>query len=270
VDKTNVEAYFESISQELNAIKDRVEKLIDRAHWGEIGRFKECILVNTISRFLPDDISIGTGFVVVKSGNTFVPSKQIDLILYDNTYPVLFKEGNFVILTPEPVMGIIEVKSKTKYQGKNGLLSVLKTSYENARFIQESKKGNPRRHYEFFNGIFSYESDVGYQSALNSYKRFLQELYSENGIKTWGSERRHKAIKYLVNYISLNEDIFMRIAYHRFEAYEIKRLAPAYLISNIFVGFFKVKGDEQYNWFPYNDKSPFYKGKVPLEPEEIL
>jgi hypothetical protein len=105
--------FQKSITQELDVIKNRVRNLIGNTHWGEEGRFKEAVLKNVIQRFLPNSISIGTGFILKEneSSNTNI-SHQIDLIIYDNTKPVLFREGDFIITTETNVKGIIEVKSK--------------------------------------------------------------------------------------------------------------------------------------------------------------
>ncbi len=105
----NPEAFHKSINEELVLIKDRVKNLIDIDvnHHGEDGNYREAILRNVIKRFLPNNISIGTGFVVSKKGSNFKRTSQIDIIIYDNTYPLLFKEGDFIITTPKNVKAII-------------------------------------------------------------------------------------------------------------------------------------------------------------------
>ena len=60
-----------------------------------------------LKKFLPNNIEVGTGFIKEKN-NT---STQIDIIIYDSTLPLYFKENNFVIVQPKSVLGIIEVKS---------------------------------------------------------------------------------------------------------------------------------------------------------------
>ena len=62
------EAFHKSINEELILVKDRVKNLIDidTNHHGEDGNYREAILRNVIKRFLPNNISVGTGFVVAK------------------------------------------------------------------------------------------------------------------------------------------------------------------------------------------------------------
>ena len=104
----SIEDYHKSTSNELLAIKDRERHLIN--HWGEDGRYKEAVLKSIILRFLPEQFNVGTGFVVrqINSQGQHKSSYQIDLIIYDTSFPVLFKEGDFVILTPDAVNAIIE------------------------------------------------------------------------------------------------------------------------------------------------------------------
>ena len=63
------EKFQKSITKELDTIKNRVRNLIGSSHWGEEGRYKEAILRNVIKRFLPSNLSIGTGFVIKKNNS---------------------------------------------------------------------------------------------------------------------------------------------------------------------------------------------------------
>ena len=103
----NHKQFQESITNELDAVRNRVRDLIGDAHWGEEGRYKEEILKKTLRKFLPNNVSVGTGFVTTVADI----SKQLDIIIYDNNVPLLFSEGDFIITTPSNVLGIIEVKS---------------------------------------------------------------------------------------------------------------------------------------------------------------
>jgi len=109
--------FHKSTTAKLLAIKDRVRNLIN--HWGEDGRYKEAVIKTMIQRFLPEKYKIGTGFIIRQTANRgeHEPSRQIDLIIYDTSYPILFKESDFVILKPDAVVGIIEVKANAINQG---------------------------------------------------------------------------------------------------------------------------------------------------------
>ena len=121
----NARLFQESITQELDAIKNRVRNLIGNAHWGEEGRFKEAVLKNVLRKFLPNNLSIGTGFILQAVGNNDdenILSSQLDIIIYDNTLPVLFSEGDFIITTTANIRGILEVKSRITANSLNDVV----------------------------------------------------------------------------------------------------------------------------------------------------
>ena len=73
----NHKHFQESITNELDAVRNRVRDLIGDAHWGEEGRYKEEILKKTLRKFLPNNVSVGTGFVTTVADI----SKQLDIII---------------------------------------------------------------------------------------------------------------------------------------------------------------------------------------------
>ncbi len=157
--------YQQSIASEFSAIKDRVRFFINDKHWGEDGRYKEVILMNYLRRILPSDVSVGTGFVKNKIGEL---TGQIDIIVYKSSAPRLFSEGDFVILMPESILGIIEVKSKSTHStlsNTNSGFSVIQKAEENGRMIGNTDifNGNPlgdgRRCYSAYR--LSYKNVTG-------------------------------------------------------------------------------------------------------------
>lgn len=139
----NYVEYQQSISKELISVKDRVRNFIDNRHWGEDGRYKEIILSHVLRQHLPKGVSVGTGFVVNDNNIT----KQIDIIVYRDDYPLLFKQDDFVIVPAECVLGIIEVKSRAYTQvGKDAIC----TATHNGRIIGR----------KIFNGVFAFENQT--------------------------------------------------------------------------------------------------------------
>ncbi len=217
MNKINPKKFQKSITEELNTIKDRVRNLVGNAHWGEDGRYKEAILKNVIRRFLPTNLSIGTGFVIRKN-NKDEPqvSKQIDIIIYESTIPVLFSEGDFVITTYKNVRGIVEVKTKIRI---GELQEIMQKAKENGELIGK----------DIFNGIFSYEFDGNINS--NTIDQAL------------------KGAKNCVNHISLGPDMFIRFWKREdrnkldppvkncqndfYNVYELRNLSFSYFISNL-------------------------------------
>lgn len=181
-----------------------------------MGRYKEAILRNVIKRFLPSNLSIGTGFVIKKNNGDTQISKQIDIIIYDNTVPVLFSEGDFVITTYKNVRGIIEVKTKM-------------SNYKLRKGIQKAEANGKLIGKNIFNGIFSYE----YEDDINS----------EN------IDQVIKRAKGYVNHISLGPNVFIRFWKREdrnrlhppvencqndfYNIYNIEGLSFSYFISNL-------------------------------------
>ena len=210
----DIREFQKSITKELDTIKNRVRNLIGSSHWGEEGKYKEAILRNVVKRFLPSVLSIGTGFIIKKNNEGIQISGQIDLIIYDNTIPVLFSEGDFIITTNENVKGIIEVKTKIN---NNQLQEIIKKAKENGELIGEN----------VFNGIFCYE-------------------YGSDNIDN--IDDALKSAKGYVNHISLGKNIFIRFWKKEngsvlnqpvncgndfYNIYKLDNLSFSYFISNL-------------------------------------
>lgn len=212
--------YHKTTTNELLALTNKVRSLI--THWGEDGRYKEAILKNIIRRFLPEKFTIGTGFVIkqTRARGEHLSSRQIDLLIYDNASPVLFKEGDFVILTPDAVRGIIEIKANLQNQR---LTEIVRQANENGKFIFSGKRDKKQL---FFNGIFSYDGynrfDV--DSFTNSYIDGNQPFLEDENFT-----------KYKVNHVALNKDWFIKVweEEHPHSLYNIEDLAFPFFISNL-------------------------------------
>jgi hypothetical protein len=106
---------------------DWLAQLIGSAHEPSLGQYKENLLRKVIREFIPKRYEVGSGFVlfptqhlskvgeVLSDGEIFSSlhdiSTQLDIIIYDSyNFPVVFRDENFVIVRPESVRTIIEVK----------------------------------------------------------------------------------------------------------------------------------------------------------------
>ena len=184
--------YQKSISKELLSIKDRLRNFIDDHHWPEDGRYKEIILTDILRKHLPKSVSVGTGFVMGEQGL----STQVDIIIYRNDFPVMFRQSDFVIVVPEAVLGIIEVKSRIT--GATQLTQVVDKLSVAAEIVCKP----------IFSGIFSFE---GYDGILNHL------CIGENCF-----------IKYWPEYAPTRENTRSRYSF-----YKIDDLAFGYFISNL-------------------------------------
>ncbi|MFS1516394.1 DUF6602 domain-containing protein [Bacillus sp. SCS-151] len=187
--------YQRSIAAEFKAYEKRVRNLIDATHWGEEGRYKEIILMNYLKRVLPKDLSVGTGFV--RNGDKI--TSQIDIVIYDNSFPVLFSEGDFVITTPENVIGVIEVKSLIR---PNELCKIIEKSNQNGTIINDNSDKY------IFNGVFSYNSS-------NRHNKYIENLrnydFSSLLIKSHFNQIIPPALSYCTNHIALGDQYFLKL-----------------------------------------------------------
>jgi len=205
--------YQKSIAREFNATKDRIRYLIGSTHWGEDGRYKEVILMNFLKRLLPNNIEVGTGFI--KEGNNI--STQIDIIIYNPSLPLYFKENDFVIVHPKSVLGIIEVKSNPD---RNKIADAIYKANQAGEVIQ----GNL-----IFNGLFIFGEASKNQKHSSKLlknprngefkKSLLDALTKKNGI----------------NHIVSNDGAFLKKWNNedKFSCYAIKELATSYFFSNL-------------------------------------
>lgn len=106
---------------------DRLAQILGAAHEPSIGSYKESLLRAVVAESIPRRYSVGTGFIVfirespfndMKSDNVDLwnrkqhyVSRQLDIVVYDDlNFPPIFKDHQFVLVRPESVRSVIEVK----------------------------------------------------------------------------------------------------------------------------------------------------------------
>ena len=219
--------YQKSISKEFKAYENRVRNLIDNVNWAEEGRYKEVILMNYLKRILPKNLSVGTGFV--RNGDQI--TTQIDVIIYENSIPLLFSEGDFVVTTPENVIGIIEVKSRFRL---GDLKEIIEKANENGYKIAQRNDKN------IFNGIFSYST-----YTKSNYMNILSYIDMTNIVKPDRfNQICNDRLRSCVNHISIGADKFIKLwpynkddndnLYAEYSFYELSDgLGISYFLSNL-------------------------------------
>jgi hypothetical protein len=210
--------YWQSLGKDFDATKDRVRNLIGSDHWLTEGTYKEIILRNAISRHLPENLKICTGFVCKEVG----ASNQIDLIIIDKSSFTLFKEGDLVIVTKSAVRAIIEVKTSLGSQQK--IKKTLLKLSENANLIQQRSSEGP-----FWAGLFVFESPMDEQEKDKKEKLLLQAL-----------QKADKEASYPVDCVAYGHSTFVKYWPRRRDtngpcwvSYELPDLAAGYFIGNI-------------------------------------
>lgn len=260
--------YQQSIATEFKAYENRVRNIIDGHHWGEDGRYKEIILINYLKRVLPQNVSVGTGFAKSNKGIT----NQIDIIIYDATFPMLFSEGDFVIVIPESVLGIIEVKSNIN-NGRS-LEEYIKKANDNAYVICGEKDKS------IFNGIFSYQCGLQQKTIT---KHIKQLDYSEILEKQHFNQIYSNRLKNCVNHIVCSSEVLLKLCVDtecdggtnsRYNFYKMPEdLAVGYFISNLQESILIQANKKCSEKLPEGLRSFFYplqEGKEPYCMEKII
>lgn len=121
--RPNEISYLLSWAKELTSKANRVRDLIGNKHWPSDGRHKEIIIRDFLSRYLPTQSVIGTGFI---RGDEL--STEVDILITDwGRHPPLFNEGGLHIVARESVLAVIEVKSTFSNQTiENAITSITK------------------------------------------------------------------------------------------------------------------------------------------------
>ena len=211
----DTKAYFESLTAELVAVKDRIRNLIGGRYWPGDGQWKESVIRSVLRRYLPSSFAVGSGFVISEDGT----STQIDVLVYDGSGPLLFRDGDFVIATPDVVAAVIEVKTRVRPTDVRGIIEKLHNIAE--LFRKQARWPKP------FIGLFSFE-DEHIPADL-----FLNSLKEING--SFGS--------FEIQCAALGKSQFIRFwehpptgprrSYSKWHFYELDGTAPGYFIHNV-------------------------------------
>lgn len=238
--------YFQSLSSELASLKNRVRSFIRDKHWQTDGEWKESVLRTFLRRHLPKSVEIGRGFVITENQ----PSRQIDILIYDSNKPILFQDGDLVFVTPDAVLGIIEVKTSLD---NSSFLNAVQNISSNAFLIQQN---SPKKRVY---GLFSYEDNT---TNIQNNLETLANVAKENSKK-------------VVHCISLGKSRFIRYwnldpvtgkkVVNRWHAYDLIDMAPAYFIHNIIEEICPQSVDEnKMLWYPAEGKESKKIGEIDL------
>lgn len=238
-----IDDYFRSLTAEVDALKGRVRYLIESNHWQTDGEWKESVVRQVLRRHLPASVSVGRGFVVTATA----ASNQLDVLLFDSTKPVLFRDGDLAFVTPDAVIGVIEVKSRATPSivadaaGKLAADMLLIRLHPNIRA---------------FAGVFAFEEGGGdSQAYLNAVATAAQHWENRVDLVCSGTSR---FIRYW-HFNPANE----QESYEGWHSYHLPDRAPGYFVHNV-VDFVSPESVFSNNdvWFPAGGKEPSRDGTI--------
>lgn len=220
---------LESEKEIYDFIESVLENTPPNIQFGPEGSYRESLIRSYLKEILPQPSAVGTGFILNENNSS---SKQIDIIIYDPRIPTLFNSDDLVVVVPEAVYGIIEVKTthrsfnfkkELENANINGELITkpLKTFLKENNFYIDNEVTNDY----FFNGIFYYSlvNDIYTKDGL-----FLEKEQRDRYI--WEAEDYKN-----VNYIAFSSSVFGRRYGEEFSYYDMnkKQLAFSYFFSNL-------------------------------------
>jgi hypothetical protein len=225
-------AFHRSVSEELYSVKDRIRNLVQ--HWATDGEAKEVALRSVLRRHLPASVIVGRGFIVTPQRS----STQIDILVVDAAKPTLFKDGDLLIVTPDAVRGVIEVK--TELRTRPSVAQALTKLSE----VEDMCRGATQRD-AVWTGLFIFH---GGEDVAPRLLGGLADAYAVT--------RRP------INCISCGKDAFVRF-WNRgqdvgsrergpvWHAYELPGVAPSYFMGNLIDSIGSVDNSTAgFAWFP--------------------
>jgi hypothetical protein len=205
--------YFHSLSDEIMALRTRVRTFIRDAHYLTDGQWKESIIRQILKRHLPPTVCVGTGFVVGESS----VSTQIDILIYDASAPVLFREGDLAFVTADMAHALIEVKTRVNS-------SILRESCRKLAANSELVRHNGLR--KPLVGFFAYEGTVEPEDALSA----VQDAAERNSRRV--TELLCLGPNRMIHWWH-SEPPDQKREYKRWHSYELENLAFGYFLHNV-------------------------------------
>jgi hypothetical protein len=249
--------YYKSINRELQTTKNRIRELIGSDHWLTDGEHKESFLRKVLRNHAPESVNIGRGFVCFADGSS---SGQIDILITSSNKPTLYKDGELVIVTPDAVLAIIEVKSNQS--SKSELEETLEKLADKSEKIRQASFSN-----RLWSGLFILENtkNINHIDVLSKIKAASE-----------GNQDR------IINCLAFGENHFYRFWINGaivssivndavWHSYELQDLAQAYFISNLV---WNVCDDmperAQFAWFPIeNGKETRRRSYISLNDDSV-
>jgi hypothetical protein len=237
-----LEEYFRSLTDETEALKNRVRYLIEDRHWQTDGEWKESVIRQVLRRYLPASVTVCRGFVVTANQS----SSQLDILIFDSSKPVLFRDGDLAFVTPDAVIGVVEVKSRTT----PALFAQAAAKLGEDMAIVRGSPGS-----KAFAGIFAFESSD--TTSLAYLDAICEASPQERNRIDLASLGRRRFIRYW------HLDPSERHFYQGWHSYDLPETAPGYFVHNI-VDAISPESVLRNNdvWFPAGGKEAFKDGEM--------
>lgn len=161
--RENERKFSATIAVELESLSERVRCIVN--HGPSVGTYRENLLQSILRKHLPERYHIATGFI-------FGTNKQIDILIYDRVdYAPVFREGDLVVVPPESVRAVIEVKTELTSCNLKSALELI----DLVTIVDDNKP-------PFFKGIFAFES----QLTVKKINKEIADFYTDWNVQAQG------------------------------------------------------------------------------------
>ncbi len=118
-----MEEYYQRIQDKLLIQKEIIDALLKNQNTGVRSDYYEAIVRDLVRENVPKAFSVSRGIILNKEGQN---SEECDLILYESSsFDAWFQSGEIVVVSPEAVRAVIEVKRTLNHRNIHDAISNL-------------------------------------------------------------------------------------------------------------------------------------------------
>jgi hypothetical protein len=183
-------SYYSSQAEAMLSQFQNINHLLGPTHdQTHPGTFCEVLLRDFLRRFLPTYLSVDKGYVfgraVLQGKDIHCP--EIDILIHDtHTYAPLFRMGDFVIVQPEAVKAIIQVKKTlTNPEVERGLKNVI---HAKAFAVNRQRENNYSPERAIFTAVVGFQrgptekNGTFYKNALVDWEKKFPSPTAKDGM----------------------------------------------------------------------------------------
>lgn len=237
--------FYKNITDNIFINKDKIKSLIGNNHNLSSGISKENILKNTIKNHLPSNFDVSSGFVIGNNCQT----TQIDIIIYDKSFPILHKENENIFITADAVIGIVEVK--TSITDYSQLKTTIEKLSDNSEVINKNKNNweHPLTGYMHLKHISNFKS-VNFNKCfvgLFSFDIKLKEIDLDKVLNILLECVDYKTYR-IVNHISLGKFYFVKF----WDLFEIVKGTDFHLVNPYIHDAVKIAQHNKWSFYDFH------------------
>jgi len=201
-----MEEYYKNIQQKVLLSRDIINSLVKNQRI--IGDYYEAIVRDIVRENISEAFSVGRGVIVSRDGAT---SRECDIIVFNAVeYGPLFKSGDILVVTPEAVRCVIEVK---------GTLGRRTISYAatNLSSVDNLRKG-------IWKFLIGFQTREKYENIV----KWCVQTRAVNGVFVFDSTSRNETKDIslqMKNFVGLLKEITLPAAHQIFDAGDILALS---------------------------------------------